>query len=89
MYNNRYYSEEPRSSGFNSKAADVLMGSLHKQNLILSELTSNFSVNKDLKVLQEARELENKIRLLEGSLPPLARQSHLSPSYQSSPSIEM
>jgi len=83
MYNSRYYSQEPRSRGFNNKAADVLMGSLQKQNLILAELTSNFSVNKDLKVLQEARELENKIRLLEGSLPPLVRQNQLSPSYQS------
>jgi len=67
-YNRNNYTEEPRSS-FNSKTADVLMSSLQKQNLILAELTNNFSSNKDFKVLQEAKELENKIRLLEGSLP--------------------
>ncbi len=79
-YNRNHYSEEPRSS-FNSKTADVLMAGLQKQNLILAELTHNFSSNKDLRVLQEAKELENKIRMLEGSLP--LRPNYPNPSIYS------
>ena len=48
-----------------NKAAEILMASLEKQNMILSELTSSIQRDRENKVLQESKEIEYRIKQLE------------------------
>lgn len=48
-----------------NKAAEILMASLEKQNMILSELTSSIHRDRENKVLQESKEIEYRIKQLE------------------------
>ena len=55
----------PQEQKKESKTAEILMASLEKQNQILAGLTNNINLEKDYKSLQEAKEIENKIKQLE------------------------
>ena len=59
------YPQETKKVDSNSKTAEILMSSLEKQNQILAELTGSINKDRDYKVIQEAKEIENKIRQLE------------------------
>lgn len=48
-----------------SRTAEILMASLEKQNQILSDLTGSINKDRDTKVVQEAKEIENKIKQME------------------------
>lgn len=56
------YPEKKKES---NKAAEILMASLEKQNMILSELTGSIQRDRENKVLQESREIEYRIKQLE------------------------
>lgn len=58
-------SPQPEKKKETSKTAEILMASLEKQNMILAELTGSINKDRDYKMTQEAKEIENKIRQLE------------------------
>ncbi len=57
-------SPQPRNKE-GGKTAEILMSSLEKQNQILAELTGSINKDRDYRVVQEAKEIENKIKQLE------------------------
>jgi len=58
-------SPQPMKKPEGNKTAEILMSSLEKQNQILAELTGSINKDRDYRVVQEAKEIENKIKQLE------------------------
>jgi len=57
--------ENKKKNDPTSKTAELLMQSLDRQNQMLAQLAGNIGKERDEKLAMEAKEIENKIRLLE------------------------
>ncbi len=57
--------ENRRKNDPSTKTAELLMQSLDRQNQMLAQLAGNIGKEKDEKLALEAKEIENKIKLLE------------------------